>query len=96
MQDCSMIGIASEDYSSLPGPLLIAVSAMSDIVRNQSHDILFLNKRQGGLPQTVKLFAIILSFLYYSSKKLFQWAPSIYPLPAEFVNDFITQSAHCM
>lgn len=45
MQDCSMIGIASEGYSSLPGPLLIAVSAMSDVVRNQSHDIFFLNKR---------------------------------------------------
>lgn len=46
MQDCSVIGIALECYNTLTGPLLIAAS-MLDIVRNQSHDILFLNKRQG-------------------------------------------------
>lgn len=72
IQDRSVIGIASESYDSLPGPLLITASAMSDVVRNQSHGIIFLNKRQGWLPQTVKLFAVILSFLYYSSKKLLQ------------------------
>lgn len=45
-----------------PGPLFIDASATSGLVRNQSHGNLFIEKRQEWLPQTVKFFAVTLSF----------------------------------